>query len=409
MTMSMGRAAVIVGLLAAIGPFAIDMYLPAMPAIAADLHTTAQGAQATLTSFFLAFGLTQVLYGPAADWFGRRPPIFFGLALYILGALGAAAAPSIGWLIGARLIQGFGAASTMVIPRAIIRDLYTGVEATKMMGFIMLVISVSPILAPTVGGLLISAFGWRSVFIAVLLTAALAFYLTAFQLPETLDPKSRQPLRFGAIFASYFDLMKDRRFLGLTFIGGAGMASFFAFLAASPFLFIEHYGLSTNQFGMAFGFNAAGFIGASQLAAPLAQRFGVEATVRGAVAGFAAFALSMAAAFAAGVDGLGALIAFLFLTFACLGLVIGPTMVLALDEQGERAGLASALGGALQMVAGIVSIGLVSLSPKGDPMGLALVVAGAAVVAAALTLGTLGWGGAGQANAVVKPQGNAVS
>src|SRR5579862_480264 len=146
--MSTTRAAVILGLLAAVGPFAIDMYLPALPAIAGDLHTSAPAAQATLSVFFLAFGLSQIFYGPIADAVGRRPPLYFGLGLYILGALCSAAAPSIGWLLGARVVQGVGAAATMVMPRAVVRDMVTGVEATRLMGFIMLVLSVSPILAP---------------------------------------------------------------------------------------------------------------------------------------------------------------------------------------------------------------------------------------------------------------------
>ncbi|MDE2016449.1 MAG: multidrug effflux MFS transporter [Hyphomicrobiales bacterium] len=388
--MSMGRAALVVGLLAAIGPVAIDMYLPAMPTIAADLHTSARATQATLTSFFLAFGLTQVVYGPAADRFGRRPPMFVGLGLYMLGALGAAVSPTIGWLVAARLVQGVGAASTMVIPRAIIRDMYVGVEATRMMGFIMLVISVSPILAPALGGGLITLLGWRSVFVAVLSAATAALFLVAFVLPETLDPRLRAPLDARSIARTYGELLRDRRFLGLTFIGGAGMSGFFAFLATSPFLYVGHYGFTANQFALAFGFNAAGFIGASQFAAPLAERFGLAYVVRVAVAGFAAFACATALWTLVGADWVGVLIASLAATFACLGLVIGPTMVLALDEQGERAGAASALGGALQMVAGMATIGVVSLLPKGDPRFMALAIAACALFAAALTAGTLG-------------------
>ena len=383
------RAAVILGLLAAVGPFAIDMYLPAMPAIATDLHTSAQATQMTLSSFFLAFGLCQIFYGPVADAVGRRPPLYFGLAFYIIGSLGSIVAPSIGWLIGARMIQGVGAASTMVMPRAIVRDMHTGVAATRLMGFIMLVISVSPILAPAIGGVLISLFGWRSVFVAVLLTAAVALLLTRFALPETLDPKNRQPLRPMAVLRSYGQLLLDARFLGLTFIGGAGMSAFFAFLATSPFLYMEHYGMSTNQFSLSFGVVAAGFIGVSQLAAPLAQRFGVESVARWAVAGFVVAACAMAATFAAGVDSFWVLQPFLIVTLSCLGLIVGPTAVLSLDEQAERAGLASALGGALQMLSGMAMIAFISTLPKAGPMWMTFAIAGASLVAGVLALFTL--------------------
>ena len=389
-TMSMTRAALILGLLAAVGPFAIDMYLPALPAIASDLRTSAPAAQATLSVFFLAFGLSQVFYGPIADAVGRRPPLYFGLALYIIGALCAAASPSIGWLIGARLVQGLGAAATMVMPRAVVRDMYTGVEATRLMGFIMLVISVSPILAPAIGGVLISWIGWRAIFVSVLVTAAIALALTRFVLPETLDPAKRTPLHLGAVLRSYGALLLHARFIGLTFIGGAGMAAFFAFLATSPFLLMDHYGLSANQFALCFALNAGGFIGVSQLAAPLAGRFGVEAVARAAVAGFVFFAFLMALVFGLGATSLVALMGLLMASFCCLGLVVGPTAVLSLDDQGERAGLASALGGALQMVAGMAMIGFVSLLPKDDPRWLAFAIAGAAAVAGALTALTLG-------------------
>lgn len=388
--MSTTRAAVILGLLAAVGPFAIDMYLPALPALAADLRTSASAAQATLFVFFLAFGVSQIFYGPIADSVGRRPPLYFGLGLYIVGALCSAAAPSIGWLIGARLVQGVGAAATMVMPRAVVRDMVTGVEATRLMGFIMLVLSVSPILAPAVGGVLVSWISWRAIFVSLLLAAAVAFGLVRFFLPETLDPKNRTPLNMGAVLRSYGELLMHARFLGLTFIGGAGMAAFFAFLATSPFLFIEHYGLSANQFSLCFGLNAGVFIGVSQLAAPLAGRFGVEAVVKVAVAGFVAFSSLMALVYGLGAESLFLLIPMLMASFGCLGLVIGPTAVLSLDEQGERAGLASALGGALQMVCGMVSIGIVSLLPKDDARWLTFAIAAAALIAGVLTVFTLG-------------------
>jgi len=388
--MSTTRAAVILGLLAAVGPFAIDMYLPALPAIAGDLHTSSAAAQATLSVFFLAFGLSQIFYGPVADAVGRRPPLYFGLGLYIVGALCSAASPTIGWLIGARLVQGIGAAATMVMPRAVVRDMVTGVEATRLMGFIMLVISVSPILAPAVGGVLVSLISWRAIFVSLLAAAAVSLALVRFVLPETLDPKNRTPLHLGAILRSYGELLLHARFLGLTFIGGAGMGAFFAFLATSPFLFIEHYGLSANQFSLCFGLNAGMFIGVSQLAAPLAGRFGVEAVVKIAVAGFVFFAFAMAVAFGLGAESLFLLIPMLMATFGCLGLVIGPTAVLSLDEQGERAGLASALGGALQMVCGMAMIGIVSLLPKDDARWMAFAIAGAAMIAGVLTVFTLG-------------------
>ena len=184
MTSTFIRNAVVLGLLSAVGPFAIDMYLPALPTIAASLATSTGATQMTLMAFFVAFGVCQIAYGPVSDMVGRKPPLYFGLALFVLGSIGCAAAPTIGWLIGFRFLQGLGASTVMVIPRAIIRDLHTGPEATRLMALVMLVFSVSPILAPLAGSALIVPFGWRAVFVAAILFAGLALVLTATLLPK---------------------------------------------------------------------------------------------------------------------------------------------------------------------------------------------------------------------------------
>ena len=179
------RNAIVLGLLSAIGPFAIDMYLPALPTIAADLNASTAATQMTLMAFFLAFGVCQIVYGPVSDMVGRKPPLYFGLALFTLGAIGCSLATSIGWLIAFRVVQGVGGSAVMVIPRAIIRDLHTGLEAAQLMSLMMLVLSVSPILAPLAGSALIVPFGWRAVFIAATVAAAVALVLLRLFLPET--------------------------------------------------------------------------------------------------------------------------------------------------------------------------------------------------------------------------------
>src|ERR1700692_1061339 len=182
MASSFTRNAVVLGLLSAVGPFAIDMYLPALPAIAADLHATTSATQMTLIAFFVSFGLCQIVYGPLADGYGSKPPLYAGLRLFMRGASGCAFSATIGWLIAFRFLQGIGAAMS-VIPRAIIRDLHTGAEATRLMSLVMLVFSVSPILAPMTGSALIVPFGWRAVFCAVGGAARTALFLVGFLLP----------------------------------------------------------------------------------------------------------------------------------------------------------------------------------------------------------------------------------
>ena len=383
------RNAIVLGLLAAVGPFAIDMYLPALPTIAYDLKTTTAAAQMTLMSFFIGFGLSQLVYGPASDMAGRKAPLYFGLGLFVVGAIGCALSPTVEWLILFRFIQGVGAASVMVVPRAVIRDLHTGIEATRLMSLVMLVLSVSPILAPLFGSALIVPFGWRAVFVAVTVVAAIALLLVAFVLPETWPKEKRVKTGLASVLSGYGLLFRDLRFLGLTFIGGFGMAAFFAFLASSSFIYIDHYGLTPTEFSVAFSANAVGFIGASQFSATLGSRYGMARVVSTAVSAYAAFAVALFAVTLAGVDSLAVLIVMLFLAFACLGLVIPSTMVLSLEEHGPIAGTASALGGTLQMVAGGLLIVVVSFFFDGTALPMVTAIAACAVAALILTRLTL--------------------
>jgi len=383
------KNAIVLGLLAAVGPFAIDMYLPALPTIAADLNATTAATQMTLMSFFVAFGLSQIVYGPVSDMVGRKAPLYFGLAIFTIGSIGCAVSPTVEALIFFRLVQGIGAASVMVIPRAIIRDLHTGIEATRLMALVMLVLSVSPILAPVTGSALIVPFGWRAVFVAVTIVAVLGLVLLAAFLPETRPPAERIKVSFGEVIGGFGQLLRDGRFLGLTFIGGLGMSSFFAFLASSSFVYIGHFGLTPTQFSVAFSANAIGFIGASQFAARLGQRFGMARVVTTSVFLYTAFAVILFGVMAVGIDSLAVLIALLFVAFACLGLVIPTTMVLALEDHGPIAGMASALGGTLQMVFGGVVIVIVSLVFDGTAFPMVTTIALCAVGALALTVATL--------------------
>jgi DHA1 family bicyclomycin/chloramphenicol resistance-like MFS transporter len=386
---SYARNAIVLGLLAAVGPFAIDMYLPALPTIAADLGATTAATQMTLTLFFVGFGLSQLAYGPITDMVGRKPPLYFGLALFLLGSIGCGLAQSIEWLIAFRLLQGIGAAAVMVVPRAIIRDLHTGVEATRLMSTVMLVFSVSPILAPLTGSALIVPFGWRAVFVAVAIVAVLELFLVAFLLPETWPKEKRVRAEIASVLSGYGYLLTYRRFLGLTFIGGLGMASFFSFLASSSFIYIEHFGLTPTQFSLAFSVNAIGFIGASQFSAHLGGRFGMARLVMTAVSAYAVFALALFAVTLAGSDSLAVLMVLLFCAFAWLGLVIPATMVLALDEHGPIAGMASALGGTLQMVTGGILIVVVSVFYDGTSLPMVTTIALCAVGAFILARLTL--------------------
>lgn len=354
------RMALILGLLSAVGPFAIDMYLPALPDVAADLDTSETRAALTLTSYFIAFGLAQMVYGPMSDAVGRKLPLLLGVGVFLAATVASALAPTIGWLIAARAVQGFGAATLMVVPRAVIRDMATGPDAARMMAAIMIVISVSPMLAPLSGALIMAWGGWREIFAVLGLATLVSLALIVFALPETLPPARRQPVRLAPMLTGARRLLSDRRFMGLTMIGGFAMSSFFVFLATASFVYTRQYGLSPTGFSLAFAINAIGFFSASQMAGRLAQRFGMERVISLAITGFLAMTLLLSLVVLSGFDALPVVVAGLFMANAALGLVMPTTMVMSLDPHPDIAGLASSLGGTIQMLTGAAMIGVTS-------------------------------------------------
>ena len=346
------RTALVLGLLAAVGPFAIDMYLPALPAIEADLGASTAAVQMTLTTYFLAFGLAQLVYGPWSDAVGRKRPLYVGLGLFLLASVGCVVAPDAGTLSLFRFVQGAGAAVLMAVPRAMIRDEYTGVDGTRLMAMVMLVISVSPMLAPLAGSGMLQLFGWRGIFASVAVAAVISIAVLATLQHETLPPGRRRPVRLAELWAGTRVLTTEPIFMGLTFIAGFGMASFFVFLASASFVYTGQYGLSPTGFSLAFAVNAVSFFGASQIAAPLGQRFGMVRVLSVGIFGFAAATTALLGVYLAGGGSLPVVMAGLFVGNFFLGLVIPTTMVVALDPHGEIAGLAASLGGTLQMLTG---------------------------------------------------------
>ena len=384
------RFALILGLLSAVGPFAIDMYLPAMPMIEDDLGASVAATQMTLTAYFIAFGLAQLFYGPWSDQVGRKPPLYLGLGIFSVATVGCALAPSIGWLIALRAMQGLGGAVLMVVPRAIIRDRYTGVEGTKLMAMVMLVISVSPMLAPLAGSGLMLVGGWRLLFWAMFVAAGSSLLVTAFAFRETLAPASRVAINFRNLRHGAGVLLRDPVFMGLTMIGGFGMASFFVFLANAAFVYTDQFGLTPTGFSIAFAVNAIGFFSASQAAGPLGARYGMVQVMRTAIFGFASVTMALTLVVAMGGGTLYVIIAGLALGNACLGLVIPTTMVMALDEHGDIAGLASSLGGTLQMLVGGVMMVLSAQFFNGTALPMVAAIALCAMAALGLSIWIMG-------------------
>ncbi|RYF26798.1 MAG: Bcr/CflA family efflux MFS transporter [Comamonadaceae bacterium] len=395
------QTALVLGLLSAIGPFAIDMYLPALPAIGASLGADVASVQWSLTAFFLALGAGQLFYGPVSDMVGRKPPLYFGLALFTLASVGCALATDIQTLIALRFVQGLGAAAGMVIPRAVVRDLHTGNEAARLMSLLMLVFSVSPLLAPLAGSGVIALTGWRGVFWAVAVAALAGLVLVNRALTETRLPADRVGSDLRSALTGYGVLLRDGHFMGLVLISGCSIAGFFVYLAGSPFVLINHYGLTPVQYSLAFSVNAAAFFVSAQFTARLGVRYGLVSVVKVAVSAAGAVMVALLSYYLAGGDRLAVLLVLYFIASGCMGLVIPTTSVLALEEHGAIAGTASALLGTLQMLIGAAAMGLVGLFATGKPLPMVVGMATGALVGLALTWITLG---GARAHRVARPR-----
>jgi DHA1 family bicyclomycin/chloramphenicol resistance-like MFS transporter len=361
------RHGIILGLLSAIGPFAIDMYLPALPSIGTSLHANAATVQLSLTVFFIAVGGGQLLYGPLSDMYGRKLPLYVGLTLFCIGSLICALAPNAEMFLLGRFVQGLGACGGMVIPRAVVRDLHSGVEATRLMSLLMLVFSISPLLAPLTGSFVIQVAGWRGVFWMVLGAAVIGFGILT-TLKESRPVAARANSSLASAFHSYRSLLADRHFMGTVLIGTCGMASFFLYLSNSPYVMIEHYHLSPRGFSLLFSVNAASFFIAAQFNGRLAMRMGLKALVRRASTGFALAMLLLLGLFAAGIDHLVLMVALLCCAYACLGMTVPTATILALDDHGAIAGTASSLIGTLQFGLGSIVMAFAGTFANGAPL-----------------------------------------
>jgi DHA1 family bicyclomycin/chloramphenicol resistance-like MFS transporter len=366
----------------------IDMYLPSLPALARALQADAAAVQMTLAAFFVGMALGQTLYGPLADRFGRKRPLYAGIALYVLASVACALASDIRTLIAARFVQALGACSGMVIARAVVRDLFAAQDAARMFSVLMLVMGVAPILAPLAGGQLLLHFGWASIFWALGGFGLLCLAVSLLWLPET-HRGVRSALSIGGVLRAYGRLLADRGFLRYALSGALASAALFAYIAGSPFVFIDLYGLPAQHYGWLFGSNALGLIAASQINRRLLRERSAAHVLHAASAANLAFALLLVACAVSGVGSLMGIVVPLFGFVASLGFVFPNATALAMAPQGANAGTAAALLGILQFGLATVSSVLVSAAQNGSavPMAAAILACAAASFVALRALG----------------------
>jgi DHA1 family bicyclomycin/chloramphenicol resistance-like MFS transporter len=376
----------VLGALSAIGPLTIDTYLPALPTLTAQLGATDVQAQATITGLLVGLGLGQLVLGPVSDAVGRRKPLLMGLAAHGAMSVLCAVAPSITMLTITRTLQGVAGAAVAVVAMAMVRDLFTGFRAAQLLSRLILVLGVAPILAPSLGSLLLRVTAWQGIFVFLAVTAVALLLLAFLALPETLPPERRIQASVRSSLRAYAGLFSDATFLVLVAVSALLFGTIFAYVAGSPFILQGLYGLSPQQFGLAFSANAVGLIIATQINPALLRRFAPLQILSAAAVIALGGGLVLLATALTGFGGLAGFMIPLWITVAGVGLSFPNAPAVALSRHGEAAGTASALLGAAQFLVGGLVAPMVGALDDGTAVPLAAILVAATGLATLLLL-----------------------
>lgn len=368
-----GALLLLLGALTMFGPLSIDMYLPALPAIGRDLSAAA--TQTSVSAFLAGMAIGQFFYGAAADRFGRRPPLLFGLGLYVLASVGCAMAASYEMLVWARLLQALGACAGAVIARAIVRDRFGHTESARVLSLMMMISGVAPIVAPLLGGLVLAIADWRTIFFGLAAFGAAMFVLAFVRLPETRSDATAQQALAESPLRAYGALLSNRRFVGYALAGGLNGATLFTYVASSPELIIGFYQIPAAHFGWVFSANAVGLMAGGSLNRRLLKRRTPDQVLR--VSGWvtAAVTAMMLICALSGLGGRWGMLGLLFLMLSSYGLLQGNTMAGALNLDPLRGGSGSALMGGLSFAVGAAASVIAALAHDGTPVPMAVVMA----------------------------------
>ena len=365
----------ILGLLTAMGPFSIDMYLPAFPAIAHGLKTSVAQVMLSLSSFFIGISAGQLVYGPMLERFGRKKPLYVGLVIYLLASIGCAFTESINSLIAFRFLQALGSCAGMVTSRAIVRDLFEVKDSAKIFSSLMLVVAVSPIIAPTVGGYVTAALGWRYVFAALIVVDMAILAGVYFLLPESKKPDPSHSLKPKSIVRNFGSIIIQPQFYVYAFTGAVAAAGLYAYISGSPQVFIELFGVNEKQYGWIFAIIAIGIISASQINTFVLRRHPSEKIIQRALMLQSIIGVSFAAITFFNLGDLYTTIVLIFLYIGCQGFIFPNASALTLAAFGHNAGNASALMGAIQMGIGATASAVVSILQDNTALPMAGVMA----------------------------------
>jgi MFS transporter, DHA1 family, multidrug resistance protein len=368
------RVMLVLSTLMAFASISTDLYLPALPTMANALHASAGTLALTIAGYLAGFSSGQLFWGPVGDRYGRRRPVIIGIVLFVIGSAGCALSTDTWQIISCRVLQAIGACAGVVLARAMVRDLYEKDRAAQMMSTLMTVMAVAPLLGPAVGGQILALAGWRAIF-WTLVGVGLLTLAGLFLLPETLPREQRSAEKLGRAFLRYGDLVQDRVLLGYIGVGGFFYGGMFAYIAGSPFAYINYHHVSPQLYGLLFALGIAGIMITNLINARLVTRMGSDRLLRfGTIAAaLAGFVLAVTAW--TGFGGLAGLVASLFVFIAAAGFIIANSIVGALARSSRHAGAVSALLGAAQYGAGMFSSALVGAFANGTPMPMGLIIA----------------------------------
>ena len=374
----------VLGLMIALGPLTIDMYLPALPRIAEDLSVSSSVVQLTLTGTLAGLAFGQLIIGPLSDSLGRRVPLMAGIALHMAASLVCLFAPNIEVLGAGRVLQGFGAAAAAVVAVAVVGDLYVDSAAATVMSRLILVLGVAPVIAPSLGAVVLLKASWHWIFAVLVVLAGLLFLLAALALPETLPTSHRRPLHVRSIVATYGELLRDFRFVTLVLVAALSMAGLFGYIAAAPFVLQGDYGLNQQSFALVFAAGAIILIGATQSNVVLLRRFAPQAIMLVALVISVIAAIVFVVLAVTGVAGLAGVLGPVLVILGGMGLVLPNAPAVALSRHHDAAGTAAALLGAAQFGLGAVTAPVVGMLGNNE-FALALVMlVGSAIALAAM-------------------------
>lgn len=375
----------ILGSLTALGPFSIDMYLPGFAGIAKDLNTSVANVSLTLSSYFIGISAGQLLYGPLLDRFGRKKPLFWGLLVYILASLGCAFVTNIDVFIGLRFIQAVGSCAAAVASVSMVRDLFPVKDIPKVFSLLMLVVGLSPMLAPTIGGYITEDYGWHTVFFILMFMGIIILLASQMFLPNSYEPNLSISLKPKPIITNFISIIKVPQFYTYVFSGSIAFSGLFTYVAASPILFMDIFKVDPKSYGWIFAFMSLSFIGASQLNSLLLRKFSSEKMIFGALLSQSIIAIVFLVLTMNDMLGLYGTITMLFLFLACLGISNPNTAGLTLAPFSRNAGSASALMGAIQLGFGAFASFLVGVFVK-DSMTPIVVIIAVTTIAAFIVL-----------------------